>query len=152
MLYFQIDPEVFQNEGRYVVTDVAHYITNDDRRTGDWLCRCDFQSSEVAEQIADAANTRMAGRRLFTPVDNGPYVSPRFDVVRAPQVGDKVSYAFNGDSYPDGTVTKVSTSLRRVETSTGSVYYRRKSTASWKKQGGTWSLIHGWHNDRNPHF
>ena len=93
----------------------------------------------------------MAGRRLFVATSD-PSQYPRFDVVYAPQVGDKVSYAFNGDSYPDGVVTKVSASLRRIETSTGSVYYRRKSTGTWKKQGGTWWLVHGWHNDRNPHF
>ena len=152
MLYFQIDPTILADEGRYVVNDVVERLADADRRTGDWLCRWDFPTLEVAEQIANNANKRMAGRRIFAAVDSGPYVSPRFDVVRASQVGDKVSYAFNGDSYPDGTVTAVSASLRVVRTDTGSVYYRRKSTGTWIKQGGTWSLIHGWRNDRNPCF
>lgn len=149
MLYFQIDPEVFQNEDRYVVTDVADRITDDERRSGGWLCRWDFQSLEVAEQIAAAATKHTGAPHVATDT---PYTGPRFDVVQAPYLGDPVSYSFNGDSYPDGYVTKVSDNLRRVETSTGSVYYRRKSTGTWKKQGGTWSLVRGWRNDRNPEF
>lgn len=84
-------------------------------------------------------------------VDNGDYCSPRFDVIRAPKVGDKVSYAFNGDYYPDGEITAV-TSKFQVKTSGGHTYRRRKNSGSWLQPGGTWGLVQGHINERNPHF
>lgn len=55
----------------------------------------------------------------YVAIDNGPWHYPRYDVIRRPYVGDLVSKSFNGDSYPRGTIVKISDSLRRVETDTG---------------------------------
>ena len=53
MLYFQIDPIILADEGRYVVTDAVERLADADRRTGEWLCRWDFRSFEVAQQIGN---------------------------------------------------------------------------------------------------
>lgn len=72
-------------------------------------------------------------------------------MTRVPAVGDPVSYSFNGDSYPDGHVTKVSKTLR-VTTSSGKVYRRKGLTGAWIAEGGTWSLGFGHVSKRNPEF
>lgn len=114
-----------------------------------WINRRDFDGMDVAEVIARGA-TELTGER-YIATDAGPHVSPRYDVTRAPAVGDKVSYAFNGDSYPDGEIVRVSASLKVVTTSTGSRFYRRKQSGSWVK-GGTWSLVRGHVRKLNPEF
>lgn len=94
--------------------------------------------------------TELTGEQ-FIPVDRGSSHHPRYDFVKAPKVGEEVSYAFNGDYYPCGKITKVSASLRRVETSEGRVFWRRKLTASWINNG-TWSMVQGHIDRRNPSF
>ena len=103
-----------------------------------------YQTREEAEDIIEAFPGRIIA-------DAGPHRSPRFSIVTPPAVGDKVSYAFNGDSYPDGEVVRVSKSLRVVTTSTGSKFYRRRESGAWV-QNGTWSLVRGHVSERNPHF
>lgn len=120
---------------------VAHRCARNESRW-DWTL-------ERAQQIAAMA-TELHGD-TYVATDAGPYCSPRYDVVRVPAVGDMVSYSFNGDTYPDGTIVKVSPSLQ-VTTSNGTKYFRRRQTGSWVKQGGTWSLVSGHRNERNPHF
>lgn len=121
-----------------------------------WFNRWDVDSMATAEAIAEALNAKSMRQgksaNAYTAADSGPSVSPRFDVIRAPQVGDEVSSYFNGDGYPEGKVTRVSVSLRRVQTSTGAVFYRQGASARWIKAGGTWAMISGHYNDRNPHF
>lgn len=85
-------------------------------------------------------------------VDRGSHVSPRYDVVRMWQLGDKVSKAFNGDCYPEGTITRISDSKRMITTSTGLRFYRRADSGSWIQQGGTWQLCLGHVEKRNPSF
>lgn len=111
--------------------------------------RNDFNGLTDAEKAAKDA-TELTGDQ-HVAVDQGKHHYPRYDVVRAPKVGDEVSYAFNGDYYPCGKVTKVSASLRRVEKSEGRIFWRRKETGSWINSG-TWSLIQGHVDRRNPHF
>lgn len=132
------------------VVEVADRIpTGADR--SEWQSRWDWKSFADVERLAASA-TKAAGK-LHIGIDNGAYVSPRFDVGLAPAVGDPVSYGFNGDYYPDGEITHVTEgSLRVVKTSTGSTYYRHKNSGKWTKAGGTWSLVHGHINERNPHF
>jgi hypothetical protein len=72
-------------------------------------------------------------------------------IARCPKVGDKVSYAFNGDYYPDGEIVKV-TKTYQVTTSTGSKYRRRKLSGTWVKVGGTWSMVHGHISRSNMEF
>lgn len=117
--------------------------------------RNDWPTFERAEQVAKELNEAAVQtvERPYIATDAGPHVSPRFDVIARPLVGDAVSYGFNGDSYPDGKIIKVSgKEFRIITTDTGSVYYRRKQSGGWKKQGGTWSLLAGHRNERNPHF
>ena len=86
-------------------------------------------------------------------VDRGQYVWPQFAIITPPAVGDKVSYAFNGDYYPDGVITHVTKDTYKVvKTDTGSTYYRHKKGGSWIKKGGTWSMIAGHINRTNPEF
>jgi len=121
----------------------------------DGICvnRNDMVSFQDAEQIANDANAFFAGTgRVFAAVDAGEWTSPRFDVVEVPKVGDEVSRAFNGDSYPTGTITRVSgKDFRVITTSTGAKFYRRRLSASWIADQ-TWYLLKGTHNERNPSF
>jgi hypothetical protein len=94
---------------------------------------------------------------VFLAADAGPGVSPRYSVFRAPSVGDECSYGFNGDAYPDGRILSIGTGPKARLVTSGEngvshVYYRRKLSQSWVQQGGTWSLIHGRHDRRNPSF
>lgn len=139
MLGFQTD-----NEGR--VTAVAGPDDHDA-----WKAVNRWASFEEAEDIAAQA-TELTGD-LHLACDRSRYVSPRYVVVRAPKVGDKVSYAFNGDYYPDGVIRHVTkTTCRVVKTDTGRTYYRRKLGAGWKMQGGTWSLVPGHISRYNREF
>lgn len=116
---------------------------------GSWQNRCDWTSFEEVQRIA--AYVTAVSREDYVGIDEGDCCSPRYDVVRAPRVGDLVSYGFNGDSYPDGEIVSVSKTMQ-VITSTGKRYRRRGKTGTWLRTGGTWSLIHGHISERNPHF
>lgn len=112
-----------------------------------WQSRSDWESFEQVQTIA-AYVTAMTGD-LHVPSDRGSGCWPRYDVVRAPKVGDEVSYTFNGDTYPDGTVIKVTKTLQ-VKTSTGKTYRRYKNSGTWKNNA--WSLVGGHIFEQNPHF
>lgn len=111
--------------------------------------RWDWKTLQAAAKVAHEL-TKSVGT-LHLPVDAGPYTSPRYDVIVAPRVGDKVSKYFNGDSYPEGVITSISASYRRIETDTGCVFWRHKQSGSWIS-AGTWSLTQGHHELRNPSF
>ena len=136
MLYFKLQ------EG--VVTSVHNEYTPENT-----VSRWDFECYEQAMLIAIQATTTTG--KEYLPIDNGENVSPRYDVIKAPAVGDKVSYAFNGDFYPDGEIVKISASGKVITTSSGKKYYRRGLTASWKNSK-IWSLVQGHHEEHNPHF
>lgn len=112
-------------------------------------CRCDWKTFARAEEVA--AQLTEATGVLYIGVDRGSNTSPQFDVIAAPTVGAKVSKAFNGDSYIAGEIVKISKTLKRIETSTGEVFFRRRQSSSWV-EGGTWSLQMGHHEIRNPSF
>jgi hypothetical protein len=76
---------------------------------------------------------------------------PCHDIVAIPKVGDQVSYGFNGDYYPDGTIVKISKKLM-ITTSTGNTYRRVRDSGSWTQPGGTWGLVKGHISEKNPHF
>lgn len=134
------------------------------RPEGGWLCRVDIATFEFAELIARKAteNAQRASTsgnyQLYIAIDSGPGVSPRYDVIAAPMVGDQVSRGFNGDYYPAGRIVHVSASLRVVTTQGEDgaqikrKFYRRGQTGRWVQTGGTWSLVPGVHNERNPHI
>lgn len=120
---------------------LSHDITEDPRNR--------FHNLADAQKCADKQVARTGRPWLVCEAVN---VSPKFSVVPVPAVGDKVSYGFNGDYYPDGEIVRVSKGNLTVTTSGGHRYYRRGNTASWIQAGGTWSLVPGHINERNPSF
>lgn len=114
-----------------------------------WSSRWDWKSFDVVAKIATYV-TAMTGE-TYLPTDASASTSPRYDICRAPKVGDLVSRAFNGDAYPEGTIEKI-TKTWQVTTSTGQKFLRYKNTAGWKMAGrGCW-MVGGHIDERNPHF
>lgn len=111
--------------------------------------RHNFRNMQDAQEFADKLWVRHNVK--YMPIDNGPYHSPQFSVIVQPQVGDFVSYAFNGDYYPDSEIVRISKTMKRITTASGKQYYRRKQTGSWKLNR-TWTMVKGHHNERNPSF
>jgi hypothetical protein len=107
--------------------------------------RWDWKDIREVEHIASLLGEGFIG------TDAGPNVSPRYDVIALPKVGDKVSYAFNGDSYPCGTVKSISKSKSLIITTEGQKFYRRKASGCWK-YNRTWSLQPGHVKKTNPSF
>jgi hypothetical protein len=122
-------------------------ITSDLSKPG--ITRNEIATFDQAKNLAADA-TSFAGD-LYLPIDNGQTTWPRFDVVKAPKVGDVVSKGFNGDYYPCGEIITVSASMKRIVTSNGLAFYRRRETAAWVNRG-TWTLVPGEVNERNPSF
>lgn len=145
MLFFKLD-----SNGK--VSQVSTQIPEGERTNPkSWIARHEMKQFDDAHRIAKEA-TEVTGE-LYVGIDNGPSVWPRYDVMKAPKVGEAVSYGFNGDYYPDGEIVHVTAgTLRQIKTSTGATYYRRKQSGGWTKKGGTWSLVMGTHNDKNPEF
>jgi hypothetical protein len=119
---------------------------------GGWLNRNDIDSFMFAGAIADAASK--FSDKVFLAEDSGPNVSPRYDVIEAPKVGDDVSKGFNGDFYPVGKIIKIGKDYKRiyVEGERGPmVFYRKKLSGAWLYRG-MWSLVPGVRNEWNPEF
>ena len=151
MLYFK-----FEN-GVAVSAHSAEevYKESGELRAG-YQCRADWTTGRAAEIAADvAASLTTATGALYIVADSGPNVWPRYDVIRAPAIGDIVSKAFNGDSYPCGTVTAIGKGLKRITAtdSDGSrtLFYKQGDRAQWLNNG-TWSLRAGAHYSQNPSF
>ena len=108
-----------------------------------------IKSFEHTTELA-SAQTQVTGK-LHIACDRGEYCSPRFHIEAAPVVGEEVSYAFNGDYYPCGTIAAISKSLKLVTTSTGRKFYRRGQSGAWLNNG-MWSLVSGTHSRLNPEF
>lgn len=143
MLYFKLD----SNGDVTAVADKPE--TGLDRNH--WIARHELVDLPYAERVAASA-TKLTGT-LHIGIDQGANTWPRFDVVEAPKVGNPVSYAFNGDYYPDGHIIHVTEgTLRVIKTDTGSTYYRNKQSGSWRKEGGTWWLVDGHISKLNPSF
>lgn len=115
--------------------------------TDGWSSRWDWKSLEEVETLARYL-TAMTGK-IFLGVDKSESVSPRFDIIEAPKVGDPVSYAFNGDCTPCGHVERI-TKNWMVITTTGRRFNRK--AGGWLQVGGTWSLVTGHFEERNPHI
>ena len=107
--------------------------------------RNDWATFDAAKEVAAALG---AG---YIATDAGPNVSPRFDVVELPKIGDKVSKRFNGDSYPSGVIKSISKSLKVITTDEGEKFYRVRETGSWRNNG-TWFLTPGHVYTQNPSF
>jgi hypothetical protein len=109
----------------------AEVITDDDRatRTIDVESRWDWKTFDAAKEVAAALGAEYAA------TDSGEGVSPRYDIIKLPQVGEPISY----DS-------------KRIVTSTeGQKFYRRKESGAWIYQR-TWSMVRGHISRMNPEF
>lgn len=113
------------------------------------VSRWDWVTIAQATTVAKDATEKTG--RLHISVDRGEYISPRFDVIEVPKIGDEVSYAFNGDSYPDGVITKMSESMRVITTTSGRKFWRQRNSGRWVSDK-TWSLVRGHVETRNPHI
>jgi hypothetical protein len=132
------------------------------RNRGAMQSRNDWKDFATVERIAAELNMAQENkpqdeRKHYVATDSSANVSPRYDVIEAPKVGDAVSYSFNGDTYPCGHVTHISDSYR-VITTTGDgtppkrmKFYRRRLSGSWVNNG-TWSLVSGHIYEQNPSF
>lgn len=121
-----------------------------------WLNRNDISQHPApmmfAQQIADSASALLG--RACIATDAGDCVSPRYDVIEAPMVGDEVSMGFNGDYYPVGKIVAIQKNYRRirVEGPRGPlIFSRRKESGSWANRG-MWSLVPGVRNEWNQEF
>lgn len=114
-----------------------------------WVSRWDWKTLEAAQEVADAASV-FSGIE-YIAIDAGANTFPRFDVIRAPSIGDPVSYTFNGDYYPCGYIASISKSAKKITTTTGETFYRSKQSGSWL-MGRTWAMIKGHISVMNPHF
>jgi hypothetical protein len=119
------------------------------RDSNGWIHSRDFPSYGSAQAIS-VYLTAMSGR-TYLPTDEGPGCSPRYRIIEAPQVGDEVSKGFNGDYYPVGKITRI-TPTWQVTTDQGNKFRRYKNTSGWRAEGGTWWMVNGVHDERNPHF
>jgi hypothetical protein len=144
MFYFRIVNDT--------VIQIAVDLTFENYRDPAWINRHDIQSFEHAEQIAAQANALIGAGTALIPVDSGEGCYPRYDVVEAPTIGQKVSRALNGDYYPDGEIVKISGKEHRiVTTSTGRKYYRRRQSSVWIADK-IYAMVHGHISRLNPEF
>ena len=120
--------------------------------------RHDWTTLARARQAA--ADATVCTHVAYLVADRGGHCRPRYDIMRAPQVGDNVSETFNGDSYPTGVIVEISKNYHKITTSDGSIFTRRKGTADnvidsarWCKQGGsTFTMRQGHTHKLNPEF
>lgn len=161
MLYFKIaDKQVIDIKESYPQEchdNPASWARQRDGRWGDgWLSRGDLAECPagwvVAQELAASAS-KFSGWK-FIATDAGEQVWPRYDVIKAPVVGDEVSKAFNGDYYPVGKIIKIGKNYGRIYVTGGEgelVFYRRKLTGAWLLNK-TWGLVPGSITRRNPEF
>lgn len=135
------------------VTGFATGVTEANEATKDnggrYESRWDWKSLEVVEALA-AKLTAVTGD-LYLGQDKGRHTSPRFDIYKAPKIGDEVSMGFNGDYYPCGKIATISKTMKKITTTNGTVFYRRGTGACWLN-AKTFAMIPGVHDERNPHF
>lgn len=124
-------------------------ISNQGQHGNDWVNRWNWKTFEAAQEVADAASV-FSGVD-YIAIDSGANTFPRFDVIRAPSIGDPVSYTFNGDYYYCGYIASISKTLKKITTTTGHTFYRNKQSGNWSMQK-TWSMIKGHLSKMNPHF
>ena len=119
-----------------------------------WLNRTDITSLEQAQALAESASGTLGIPHLA--VDRGVGVSPRYDVIEAPMVGDEVSMAFNGDYYPIGKITRIGAGYKQIKVvgPDGDKVFRRQggdNGPGWLYQR-MWRLVAGKHSSLNQEF
>ena len=113
-------------------------------RVLDWHDMRD-SSKELVTFLAQKATEQFG--TLYLPTSRN---GSNFGIVKAPKIGDLVSHYFNGDYTPCGEVVRITPKFT-VITSTGNRFSRNKDTGTWL-EGGTFSLIEGHIDERNPHI
>lgn len=114
-----------------------------------WLTHSDIGTAEYATTLATLLTEKLG--RTYLAADAGEGCYPRYDVIEAPMIGDKVSRAFNGDAYPCGEITRI-TPTWRITTSDGTKFSRRGDTGSWREIHGSFSMVNGHIYEQNPSF
>jgi hypothetical protein len=110
-----------------------------------------FYELNEANLAAGNLNTQTAEDHIV--VDRGEHVSPRFGVIKAPSIGDKVSMALNGDYYPVGEIVKITPkTMRVIMTSDGTRFYRQARNSSRWVANGCFALVRGHVEAQNPQF
>lgn len=112
-------------------------------------------SSRDYNSFADAAYfarliTELTNK-TYIAVDNGEYRFNRYEIIRMYQVGEEVSYTFNGDTYPDDIILEISKDLSTIKTA-NNVYKRVKETRGWKQKKSPFWLFSGHLFEQNPSF
>lgn len=138
MLYIK-----FSEAGKAIQTGYSHDVCV----SSEWACRWDWKSLEQVEKIAAELSEALGEKYIGIEKSS----TPRFDVIKAPAVGDKVSKAFNGDYYPDGEIAKISKTLSIITTTTGTTYRRYRNSGAWIA-AKTWAMANGHRAELNPHF
>lgn len=114
-----------------------------------WRTDQDLVNFEQAERWAADA-TKLLNKKYLA--FQTAYRLHPFGIMEAPAVGDPISYEFNGDSYPDGFIERITPSYKTVFTTTGNIYRRKKKSPGWIKSGGTWWMVSGHVYKQNPSF
>lgn len=143
MLYIETTREATK-----VVSAKISTADSDDIQACNVENRWDWCTYEAAAEVAAALGPK------YQATDAGPYVSPRYDIIDLPQVGDDVSYTFNGDYYPCGKIKSISPgpAFRKIVagpdfSGADRIFWRRcrdgKPTGGAWICEGTWSMIQG---------
>ena len=126
----------------------AFDINGENTGTG-WMNRNDIKSFAYASTLAALLTEKLG--KLYLPADAGPHTYPQYDVFEAPNVGDEVSRSFYGDTYPCGTITKITPTFQ-ITTSDGTKFRRYKETSGFRQAGRGFWLVAGNHYEQNPSF
>lgn len=124
-------------------------VMKDGKMFDGWMSSRDFASFEQADSTAMYL-TAMTGK-TYLAADEGENTWPRYRMIEAPVVGDKVSKSFNGDSYPCGEIVKI-TPTWQITTSTGAKFRRYKMTGGFRETGRGFWMISGHVYEQNPSF
>lgn len=111
------------------------------------LCHYDFSTFDDVELVAKKFSTESD---TYLAVDRGDHCYPRYDVIRAPKVGEPISRAINGDYYPDGFIARITDGFKTV-ISTQGTRYRRTKTGGWVANR-YFAMVYGHRSELNPHF
>jgi hypothetical protein len=131
------------------INTVTGAITDDWHVAEPWMVDAEYHRNwsvmaDVEELAAFVTEKNADGTgSTYIATDAGEHAaSHRFGVVRMPEVGDLVSYGFNGDCYPCGKIERISPTGSRITTDTGTRFTRQKLSGSWRS-GGTWWMRKG---------
>lgn len=140
--------EFKDSDGNVIAYDRVVHLRNNSARHGD------IRSYDAAKKLAEQI-TEFTGE-LHIGYEHGDWTSDMFGVIKAPAVGDECSMGFNGDYYPVGRITRITTGWRVYTIDANGkkhTFNRRKNSSSWKEVGSSpFHMVQGHHDERNPSF